>query len=101
VGDLGIDSLDLLDLLFHLEQEFNVKLSPRDFEKQARQAMGDIPLEVGGIYTPEAMERIRQGMPEVPREELPDGLSTQELPKRFRVATLVNLIAKALENKNG
>jgi len=30
IDDLGADSLDLLDLVFHLEQRFRIKISPRD-----------------------------------------------------------------------
>jgi len=98
IDDLGADSLDLLDLTFHLEQRFKIKMSIRDIEKQAREEMGNVPLEIDGVYTPEAMDLIRKAMPEIPREELPDGLTLEELPRRFRVTTMVNLVAGALGN---
>ncbi|MCP4348946.1 MAG: hypothetical protein GY795_25990 [Desulfobacterales bacterium] len=100
INDLGADSLDLLDLIFNLEQQFNIKLSVRYLEKRAKDDLGGVPVEIDGVYTPEAMERIRESMPEVPPEELPDGLTVQELPLRFRVATMVNLVEKTLEEKN-
>ncbi len=31
--DLGADSLDLLDLVFQLEQRFKIRISPRDIER--------------------------------------------------------------------
>jgi acyl carrier protein len=104
VDELGIDSIDLLDLTFQLEQRFNIQLSPGEFANRAKEKLGDTPFEIKDVYTPKAMEYIRSAMPEVPLAELPDGLTRQELPRRFRVATMVNLVEKALgalEKKNG
>jgi acyl carrier protein len=100
VGDLGADSLDLLDLTFQLEQKFKVAISPRQMERRARAALGDVPLEVDGVYTPAALAEFRKNMPEVPPEELADGLTTADLPRRLRVATMVNLVSRLLEEKN-
>ena len=38
-------------------------------------------------------------MPEVPPAELPDGLAVSDLPRRFRVATMLNLVKRFLEEK--
>lgn len=99
IGDLGADSLDLLDLTFRLEQRFGIAISPRELERRIRAKLGAAPLEVDGVYTPEAMEELRAAMPEVPREELPDGLSQSELPARLRVVTLVNVVGRLLEER--
>ena len=98
--DLGADSLDLLDLTFQLEQEFKVKISPREIERRSREQLGETPLEVDGIYTPEALMELRKALPEVPMDELADGLSVGDLPRRFRVATMVNLVCRLLEEKD-
>jgi acyl carrier protein len=100
IGELGADSLDLLALTFHLEQRFEVKISPRDIEKRARQQLGDIPLEVDGVYTPEAITVLRQALPEIPEEELCTGLSAAHLPRLFRVATMVNLVSRLLRERD-
>ncbi len=99
--DLGADSLDLLDLVFHLEQRFKIKISPRDIERRAQKELGRIPLEVDGVYTPEAIEQLRRAMPEVPREELSEGLRSADLPRSFRVATFVRLVARLMEEQYG
>lgn len=95
IGDLGADSLDILDLSFQMERRFGIKLSIKDLENRMKAELGDTPMEVNGIYTPEAMERLRRVMPEVPVEELPDGLRAADLPKRFRVATLMRWVEEA------
>jgi acyl carrier protein len=99
VDDLGADSLDLLDILFQLEQVFHVTVAPRDFEREARQRLGGEPLAVDGVYTPRAVGALREALPEIPAAELREGLTTAELPRTFRVATLVHLVARRLEEQ--
>jgi len=101
VGDLGADSLDLLDLTFHLERRFHVKISPRDMEKRGREKLGDKPWEADGVLTAEALAELRANMPEVPAEELKAGLVVDHIPRLFRVATMANLVVRLLEEKEG
>ena len=101
VGDLGADSLDLLDLTFHLERRFHVKISPRDMEKRGREKLGDKPWEVDGVLTPEALADLRANMPEVPADELKEGLVVDHIPRLFRVTTMVNLVCRLMEEKEG
>lgn len=97
IETLGADSLDLLDLVFQLEQRFKVRITPRGIEKAAQEKLGDIPVEQDGVYTPEAVAELRRALPEVPAEELAEGLRTADLPRRFRVATFVNLVSQLVE----
>ena len=99
IDDLGADSLDLLDLVFQLEQRFKVSISPRGIEQRARASLGGTPLEVDGVYTRAALAELRKVLPEVPAEELAEGLTVAELPRRFRVATMVNLVGRLMEEK--
>ncbi len=100
IEDLGADSLDLLDLTFQLEQRFSIRISPRDIERQARQKLDGAPLEIDGVYTPEALAELRRAMPEVPADELADGLTQGQLPLRLRVATMVNLVCRLIEEQH-
>lgn len=99
IGDLDADSLDLLDLTFQLERRFGVSISPRDIERRARERLGGAPLELDGVYTPEALAEIRKALPEVPAEELPPGTAPADLPRRLRVATMVSLVCRLLEEQ--
>jgi len=100
IYDLKLDSLDLLDVIFQLEQKFKIKISPRSIERRAKEQLGDKPFEVGGIYTAEGLAELRKAMPEVPAEELAEGLRTADLPKRFRVGTFVNLVNRMMEEQH-
>lgn len=101
IDDLGADSLDLLDLVFHLEQRFKVRITPRGIERAAQEKLGATPVEIDGVYTPEALAELRKALPEVPEAELLPGLRTADLPHRFRVATFVGLVSRLLEAKHG
>jgi len=99
--DLGADSLDLLDLVFQLEQHFKIRIKTRDIERRAREELGDVPMEANGVYTPEALEQLREAMPEVPADELREGLRSADLPYRFRVATFARLVQRLMEEQHG
>ena len=99
IGDLGADSLDLLDITFKLEQRFEVKLSPREIERRVRAKLGEVQLEQDGVYTPRGLEELRKAMPEIPAGELAEGLTVNHMPRLLRAASLVNLVARVLEEK--
>jgi acyl carrier protein len=99
MSDLGADSLDFLDLVFRLEQDFHVRVSPRDMERRTQNALGDEPMIVDERYTAAAVAEFRKAMPEVPEEELYPDMPTAQLAHCFRVKTFMNLVAFVLERK--
>lgn len=99
IGDLDGDSLDLLDLTFQLERRFQVKISPRDIEKRGRTKLKGQPWDIDGVLTPAALAEVRAAMPEVPADELKDGLKAEVLQRVFRVQTFVNLVARLLKEQ--
>jgi acyl carrier protein len=94
IHDLGADSLDFLDLSFHVQQKFGVAFSPKDDERRLQEKMAGIPVQNNGIYIPEAIAELRRNMPEVPAEEFSDQLAVSALPFLFRVSTIVNLVLR-------
>jgi hypothetical protein len=88
-------------LLFRLEQKFQVRISPREIERRTIARLEGKPLEVNGVYTPEALAILREALPEIPAEELKPGVTTADLPRKLRVATMVNLVCHLLEAKHG
>jgi acyl carrier protein len=98
VGDLGLDSLDMLDLVFRLEKRFKVRINIKGFEAGAQQALGDKPMSLEGRYTPEALAVFQKAMPCVPASELAEGLPVSGLAGLFRVKTFMNMISEVLSN---
>jgi len=99
IGDLGAESLDLLDLVFQLEQKFHVSISPGDIERRARAKLDGRPFEIDGVYTAEALSELRKILPEVPPSELAEGLTVAQLPRTFRASTMANLVSRLMEEK--
>lgn len=89
--DLGADSLDLLDLVFNLEQAFNIQIPRGEFERRAREALGDRPFDVNGVLTEEGLDALRQGMPEA-AGSIKAGMRTHQIPMLFTVRSFHRLV---------
>ncbi len=101
IGDLGADSLDLLDLVFQLEQHFGIRIKTRDIERRVQGELGGAPLTADGKYTAEALALLRKAMPEAPASEMAEGLRPADLPYRFRVSTFASLVKRLIKEQHG
>lgn len=97
LDDLGAESLDLLDIVFRLEREFDIQIPRGQLSAEAGPENGG---EENGRLTEAGCGRLRDMMPEVPQEEIQPGMKTSELPTLFRVATFYNLVTTLLDKKS-
>ena len=94
--DLGAESIDLLDLSFLIEEAFGIAIEADEFE---RQASGHIPggrYEQDGVLTPQALEELKQALPDVPADKFRPGLKKIEVPSVLNVAVFVHLIQRKI-----
>lgn len=98
LGDLGAESLDLLDIAFRLERAFDIRIPRGGIESAGRQGLAE-PYEVGGVLTRAALDRLADAMPEVPRTEFRDGLKVSEVATLLRVGTFCNIVQGLLAQK--
>jgi len=97
VTDLGLDSIDLVDLIYHLEKTFGITIKMGDFEREARRrTQGDF--EVESVLTPAGRESLKLLMPEVPPEKIREGLTLSEIPLLFTVGSLVGMVESKLRS---
>jgi len=66
--DLGADSLDFMDILFALEQEFQLNLQKEDFDFLSRINMAKEEATKEGILTTEAQSRLKLWLPAMPQD---------------------------------
>ena len=98
--DLSIDSIDMVDILYNLETEYNISLKIGDFDREARKELGGEPYEIDNIITPGGLEVLRRRMPEIPQEKLQPGITISEFMRLIIVQSLCNLVLQKVEEKN-
>ena len=99
IDDLGVESLDFLDLVFRLETDHKIKITRDGIRLIAQDGLGE-GFEQAGVLTPAALERLRILMPEVAQSRLAPGLKSHQIPNLFTVETFVRLVAWRLAETN-
>lgn len=99
INQLDAESIDFLDLVFQLEQEFNIKIPRGQLEKEARGSLSQEAFEKKGVITPEGMESLKVYFSETPEDCFKSGLKVSEIPILFTVETFCKLVVKESEKK--
>jgi acyl carrier protein len=89
--DLGAESLDLLDIVFKLEQAFHIQITRGEMEGAARGDMTDDEFAPGGVISPRGLARLRELMPESAARIAP-GLRPSQILSLFSVQTFVKMV---------
>ena len=99
VADLGAESLDLLDLSFRIEEQFNIAIEANEIEREAKQRLTHGVYANDGKLTEEALAEIRRSLPELDVSKLVKGLRKVDLPSLLTVSFFVRLIARKLATR--
>ena len=91
MADLGADSLDFLDVVFKLEQSFDIQITRGEMERAARGTMSDEEFAPGGVISETGLARLRELMPEAASRIQP-GLRPAQILSLFSVKTFVSLV---------
>ena len=100
ISELEAESIDFLDIAFQLEKNFQIKIPRGGIEKAAREGTEGEGLQSDGTLTLDALEALKEAMPEVPSGEFVPGLKPTDIPNLFRVGTFYNLVVKLLAEKS-
>ncbi len=92
MNDLDADSLDLVELMFLLEQEFGIRLTREDLSLSAQLGLPEEELRTGEVLTPRAVDLLRARFPAagnvlhegVTRRELAALLTVEEIARSVR-----------------
>ncbi|MCK5057577.1 MAG: acyl carrier protein [Candidatus Aminicenantes bacterium] len=99
IDDIGADSLDLLDLVFRLEQDFDIRISRGEIESRAKETMPEEDFEVDGYLSEKAKEELRKSLPEVDGSKFEGNLRKSDIPRLFTVLTFIKLVKEKLRVK--
>jgi acyl carrier protein len=100
IEELGLDSLDLIDVAVDLEGIYGVKIQYGIIQHEIYRSLGD-GFDLEGALPPEALEHLQLMMPEVPADRLAGGCRLQDIPSFFTAETLVRLVAWHLAQGDG
>lgn len=94
--DLGADSLDLVELMYVMEQEFDVTLSRDDLSLSAQLGLPEEEIHRHEVLTPRALAALRERFP-ASAAILKEGITRKHLAALLTVEEL----ARAIERKLG
>jgi acyl carrier protein len=92
--DLGAESLDLVELMFLLEQEFGIRLSREDLSLSAQLGLTEEELRSGEVLTPRAVALLQERFPKA-GDVVREGMTRRELAALLTVEE----IARSVRNR--
>lgn len=95
IDDLGADSLDLVELMFALEQEFNIRLSREDMNLSAQLGLPEHEIHNNEVLTDRALVRLRELFPNA-RDFFQAGITRRHLAALLTVAEVARTVQRKL-----
>ena len=99
MDDLGAESIDFLDIIFRIENAFNVKIPRGGMQKDILESDGvkEEDLISAGALTALGIEKLKKYMPEINPDKITEGFKADDIPTLFTVQTFVNIVKKILD----
>jgi acyl carrier protein len=90
--DLGFTSMDLLDLLFRVEQHFQIEIPEGTIYHLARGDLSEAEFAEDAVLTEAGRERLMKLLYDSPKELFPLRIHATTLPRFCTVAAIVRLV---------
>jgi acyl carrier protein len=90
--DLGFTSMDLLDLLFRLEQHFQIAIPEGTIYHLARGDLEESRFAEDAVLTEAGRQRLMELLYDTPRELFPPRVHATTLPRFCTVGAIVRLV---------
>lgn len=94
--DLGFTSMDLLDLLFRIEQHFRVRIPEGTIYQLARGEMLDTEFAQAGVLTQGGRVHLMELLHDSPAQIFPERIHASTLPRYCTVGAFVRLVENKL-----
>lgn len=93
ISELGADSLDFMDIMFHIEDEFKIKMQREELDFLSRIELTREKAVVDGLLTGEAKQRLTRWMPGLPVDK---ELKPADLSYLLTIESMTIMIETAL-----
>jgi acyl carrier protein len=97
--DLAFTSMDLLDLLFRIEDAFGVVIAEGTLHRLARGGLDEDQFARDGVLTTTGRERLMALLSDTPPEIFPARIATSNLPRFCTVGAIGRLVEHLLAEK--
>ena len=97
IDDLGADSLDLVELMYLMEQEFNLRLSRNDLSLSAQLGITEEEVHVDEVLTEKALELLQRRFPR-DADFLVYGITRNQLAALLTVEEIGRVIEEKLNS---
>ena len=95
--DLGFTSMDLLDLLFRLEQHFQIEIPEGTIYQLARGDLAEAEFAEDAVLTEAGRERLMKLLYDTPPELFPPRIHATTLPRFCTVGAITRLVDHKLK----
>lgn len=99
--DLGFTSMDLLDLLFRIEQHFGISIPEGTIYHLARGEMPETEFATDGVLSEPGRQRLMAMLHDTPPEIFPARIHATTLPRYCTVGAFVRLVDHKLGTGSG
>ena len=96
MDDLDADSLAFLDIVFKLEQAFDIEITRGEMERAARGDMTEDEFAPSGVISDAGLARLRELLPEA-AHKITDGLRPNQILGLFTVSTFAKIVDGKLD----
>jgi acyl carrier protein len=97
IDDYGIDSLDLLDFSFNIEEIYNVKIGKDELAGRAKHNLSkDEMIDENGCISERALEELQRCIPEIPSDKIVRGLKQSDIPRLLNIAVFTRIVYNKL-----
>lgn len=94
LGDLGAESIDLLDILFRIERSVGVKIQAADLASYVQGGIPDEEFGENDIVTDKGLAQLKKVMPQINENELRGKLRAEQVLTLFTVQNLADMVAE-------
>ena len=96
IEGLNAESIDFLDIIFHLERAFKVKITRGKIVEDARGDLPEAAFEQKGHLTETGLEHLRTFLSEVPADRFRAPMRVADIPRLFTPETFCKVVVRAL-----
>ena len=94
LGELGAESIDLLDILFRLERKLGVKIQASDLGAHVQGGIPDDEFgDENGIVSDKGLDQLKKVMPQINEDDLRGSLEAEKVITLFTVGNLADMVA--------